>query len=67
MPDGRFLKGTPMDFREILRVAHGPMPEVALVRTRPVQHFVVIGGDYQWTAQPPDGARQVESRRLRAL
>src|SRR2546429_9203250 len=67
MPDGRFLEAPAMDFSEILRVAHGPMAEVALLRTRPVQHLVVVGGHYEWTAQPPDGARQVESRRSHAL
>src|ERR1039457_7131737 len=67
MPDGRLPNAIPVDVNQIRPVAHGPMPQVALLRTRPTQHLVVIGGHHQWTAQPPDGARRVETRRPHVL
>src|ERR1039458_7790740 len=62
MPDGRLPNAIPVDLNQIHPVAHGPMPQVPLLWTRPPQHLVVIGGHHQRTAQPPDGARRLQTR-----
>ena len=47
MPDCGFLQAALVDAGKVLRVAYRPVPDIALIRTRPPERFVVIGGSRQ--------------------
>ena len=67
MPDRRLPDTIPVDVHEVDAVARGPVTQVWRLRTRPPQHLVVVCGDYQRAAQPPDGSGGVEARPPHAL
>ena len=59
--------GVPVDIGETGAIRYRPLARAVWMRIRPVQHLVVVRGDDERAAKPPDGARQFQAWRMRAL